>query len=448
MADPIPLLPLTQDECSQWLASETETTRAWVTEHEFDGSAGTTLAIPDESGGIDRLLCGVGRRAHIWSLAHVAGLRLARPLAMSDEAWSDPATARMALGYRLACYRFTRYRERRAGPELTWSDTPAGHELAAIARAVARVRDLVNTPAEDMGPEELATAAWELATSAGGDCRVIEGDHLLEQNFPAIHAVGRAADRAPRLIDVSWGDENHPTLVLIGKGVCFDSGGLDIKPASGMLLMKKDMGGAAHALALAGLVMEHELPVRLRLLIPAVENAISGNAYRPGDVVRTRAGLTVEIGNTDAEGRVILADALAYGCEQSPDLMIDFATLTGAARIALGPDLPPYFTDDEALAQAWEEASAAVEDPVWRMPLYDGYDESIDGAVANVSNTGSLGQAGAVTAALFLRRFVREGVSWSHHDVYAWNPTDRPGRPKGGEAHALRAAWELLRRRY
>ncbi|MEM9300626.1 MAG: leucyl aminopeptidase family protein [Pseudomonadota bacterium] len=442
------IIPLTTTACEAWLASRTESTRNWARASGFQGQAGTSLAVPDDAGHITQVLCGLGRRPSLFGLAPLAGLGLDVPLMLTDEDWADPGTARMALGYRLATYRFDRYRDQGQATELLWPDTPAAAELDAIARATFRVRDLVNTPAEDMGPEQLADAARSLAEAHDADFETIVGDQLLEQNFPAIHAVGRAATRAPRLIDLLWGDPDDPKLTLVGMGVCFDSGGLDITPSAGMRLMKKDMGGAAHVIALAGLIMERQLPVRLRMLVPAVENAIAGNAYRPGDIVSTRSGQTIEIGNTDAEGRVILSDALTLACEEKPDLLIDYATLTGAARVALGPDLPPIFTDDESLSSAWFEASRSVEDPLWRLPLYNGYDEMIDPKIADVSNTGSMPMAGAITAGLFLRRFVAPETPWTHLDVYAWNPVDRPGRPRGGEAHALRACWELLRRRF
>ncbi len=313
------------------------------------------------------------------------------------------------------------------------------------------VRDLVNTPTQDMGPAQLADAAEQLAGSMGADFKVLIGERLLDKNYPAIHAVGRAAtnNRAPRLIHLSWGEPEHPVLALIGKGVCFDSGGLDIKPASGMLRMKKDMGGAAHALGLAELVMSANLPVRLELLIPAVENSISANAYRPGDVIQTREGLSVEIGNTDAEGRLILADALTRACEMNPDLIIDFATLTGAARVALGPDLPPLFSNNKKLLNSIHTAGDAVQDPLWPMPLYQPYAKALKSKIADLNNVSSgLTGAGAITAALFLQKFVTENTDWVHIDTYAWNDIDRPGRPSGGEALGMRAVFASLQQRY
>jgi leucyl aminopeptidase len=313
-----------------------------------------------------------------------------------------------------------------------------------MAEAVKLVRDLVNTPTEDMGPGELSDIAREQAELFGGELDEWVGDELLAQNFPAIHAVGRAAARPPRLIEINWGSDKDPRLAIVGKGVCFDSGGYDIKSAEGMRLMKKDMGGAAHAIALARLVMQRKLPVRLQMLVPAVENMIGGNAYRPGDVVRTRKGITIEIGNTDAEGRVILCDALAYAVEQKPKTIIDFATLTGAARVALGPELPVLFANDDALAKRLLDASEAVSDPMWRLPLWRNYRRLFDSEIADFNNSGRAGFAGAIVGALFLDHFVPEDLPWAHFDVFCWNDASRPGRPVGGEAQGLRAVYEAI----
>jgi leucyl aminopeptidase len=313
---------------------------------------------------------------------------------------------------------------------------------------VTLARDLINTPANDMGPAELEEAARALATKHGASVRAIVGDDLLGENFPLIHAVGRAAARAPRLIDVAWGEPAHPKITLVGKGVCFDTGGLDIKPDSGMLIMKKDMGGAACVLALAHMVMDARLPVRLRVLIPAVENAISGSAFRPLDVYRSRKGITVEIGNTDAEGRLVLADALALGDDEAPELIVDMATLTGAARVALGPDLPPFYTDDEALAADLARHAAAENDPLWRMPLWRPYESLLDSKTADINNVSSGNQGGSITAALFLSRFVTQAKAWVHLDVYAWTQTTKSGRPEGGDCQAARALYALMKERY
>ncbi|MCK5620816.1 MAG: leucyl aminopeptidase family protein, partial [Alphaproteobacteria bacterium] len=320
--------------------------------------------------------------------------------------------------------------------------------VAAAATATSFVRDLINTPAADMGPADLAQAARELAGEFGADFTVTVGDELIEQNYPAIHAVGRAAAVAPRLIDISWGDPSHPKVTLVGKGVCFDTGGLDLKPSRGMALMKKDMGGAAMVLGLARMIMMTGLPVRLRVLAPAVENSVSGNAMRPRDILRTRKGLTVEIGNTDAEGRLVLADALTEAMADKPDLLLDFATLTGAARGAVGTGIAAMFTPDDNLAEDLYRQGVAEDDPVWRLPLWKPYRRMIDSKVADINNAGDSPHAGAITAALFLAEFVDEGISWAHFDIMAWNPAARPGRPEGGEAMAMRAAFATIKDRY
>lgn len=359
-----------------------------------------------------------------------------------------PAT----LGWLLGQYRFDRYKEKKEakGARVLLTDEPARiEETQLIAESTFLVRDLVNIPAGDLGPEELEIAALAVADSCGAKATVTR-DHALKEGYPMVAAVGAAAipERAPRLIELFWGDQRHPRLAVVGKGVCFDSGGLDIKPSSGMRLMKKDMGGAAHALALARLVMKANLPVRLHLLIPAVENAVSGAAFRPGDILKSRKGLTVEVGNTDAEGRLILGDALARAGEEKPELILDFATLTGAARVALGPDLPALFVSDEALAAALLEAGTRIADPLWRMPLWKPYAEMLASDVADLGNVSEAPMAGSVTAALFLQKFVPEETPWAHFDTFAWRSSGKPGRPKGGDALGLRAAWEMLRQRY
>jgi len=355
-------------------------------------------------------------------------------------------------GWAAGQYRFDRYRAEPSdeGPRvlLTKAAGAIDPALAEVA-ATALVRDMVNTPAEDMGPAQLEAEVARVSKTFKAETKVTSGD-ALEQGYPMVHAVGRAAARhhAPRLLELTWGDPKHPKLAIVGKGVCFDSGGLDIKPASGMALMKKDMGGAAHALALAQLVMQHHLKVRLHLLIPAVENAIAGNAFRPGDVLKSRAGISVEIGNTDAEGRLVLGDALTRAGEEEPELVIDFATLTGAARVAVGPDLPALFTRRDETAAEMLAAGEAVSDPCWRLPLYDGYREYLKSDIADLNNSGSNGFAGASVGALFLDRFVPAGTDWAHFDTFAWRPAAKPGRPKGGDALGLRAAWGLLKGRY
>jgi len=360
-----------------------------------------------------------------------------------------PAATRAALGWALDTYVFDRYREKvRPSAELVW---PARADRAAVLRragGVGLVRDLVNTPSADMGPAELAAAARKLAREFKARCGITVGGDLLKKGYPMIHAVGRASDRAPRLIDLTWGRPRDPKVTLVGKGVCFDSGGLDLKGAQGMKQMKKDMGGAAQVLGLARMIMMAGLPVRLRVLIPAVENSVSGNAFRPLDVLKSRKGLTVEIGNTDAEGRLVLADALAEAVSEAPDLVLDFATLTGAARVALGPGLPAMFCNDDALAGELETAGRRDADPVWRMPLFEPYRRTLESKVADLNNIGDMPQGGAITAALFLEAFVASDIPWAHFDVYAWNAARRPGRPEGGEAMAIHAAFEVIENRF
>jgi leucyl aminopeptidase len=356
-----------------------------------------------------------------------------------------------ALGFALGSYRFTRYRKSKdKAVRLVLPDGVDGDDLSRIAEAMTLARDLINTPANDMGPADLEAAARALAKQHGAKFRSIVGDDLLKQNFPLIHAVGRAADakRAPRLLELRWGKASDPKVTLVGKGVCFDTGGLDLKPESAMLIMKKDMGGAATVLACAHMIMDAGLKVSLRVLIPAVENSVAGDAFRPLDVYPSRKGLNVEIGNTDAEGRLVLADALALADEDTPDLLVDMGTLTGAARVALGPDLPPFYTEDEALAEALSACAKRENDPLWRLPLWPPYDSWLDSKVASISNAPSGGFAGSITCALFLQRFVETARSWLHVDIFGWTPTAKPARPEGGECQAARAIYRLLSNRH
>jgi leucyl aminopeptidase len=422
-----------------------ETVHGWAKANGFAGEEGKLLVLPGAGGDISGALFGVAETRDGFS--PLATGALARQLPEGEWRFAEPPVEPelAALGLALGGYSFSRYRN--AKDRDVDFVLPEGVDAEAVKRraaAVFLVRDLINTPTNDMGPGALEQAARDLAAAHGAAVTVIAGDDLLARNFPMIHAVGRAAAEAPRLIDLTWGRSDAPKVTLVGKGVCFDTGGLDIKPASGMLLMKKDMGGAANVLGLAALVMGGKLDVRLRVLIPAVENAISGNAFRPGDVLHSRKGPTVEIGNTDAEGRLVLADALALADEEAPDLLIDMATLTGAARVALGPDLAPFFTDDDALATALVAASSAVADPVWRMPLWSPYDRKLASKVADLNNVTTDGFAGAVTAALFLRRFVEKAKSWAHFDVFGWCPVEKPHCPVGGEAQAIRAIEKVL----
>jgi leucyl aminopeptidase len=424
-------------------------TKAWAAANGFAGEEGRLLILPGAKGGIAGALFGVaGERGGFSPLAAGA---LARQLPAG--AWrfaATPSEPELALlGLALGGYAFTRYRKG-DGNELAFA-VPEGVDAVPVQRradAIFLVRDLINRPANEMGPRKLEHAARDLAIAHGAEVTVTAGDMLLTANLPMIHAVGRAAAQAPRLIDLRWGRADAPKVTLVGKGVCFDTGGLDIKPASGMLLMKKDMGGAANVLGLAALIMGAKLNLRLRVLIPAVENAISGDAFRPGDVLKSRKGPTVEIGNTDAEGRLILADALALADEEEPELLIDMATLTGAARVALGPDLPPFFTDDDDLAAALSAAADKVADPLWRLPLWTPYDRKLASKVADLNNVTTDGFAGAVTAALFLRRFVEKAKSWAHLDVFGWCPAEKPHCPVGGEAQGIRAIEAVLAARY
>lgn len=433
----------------EWLKAQPPAARAAVTAQRFAGKGFELAILPGDTPESWSVALGVANVEELspWCLAKAAE-RL--PEGSYRVAGRDSGSA--ALGWLLAQYRFDRYRKEadEVGPRLLLTLEAARiDETAWLAEAVVLVRDLVNTPAADLGPAELAAAVETAASGFGATISVTQGDALAEA-YPMIAAVGRAAsrERAPRLIELLWGDPSHPRIAIVGKGVCFDSGGLDIKPSAGMLLMKKDMGGAAHALALARLVMQARLPVRLHLLIPAVENAVSADAFRPGDVLASRKGISVEIGNTDAEGRLILADALTRAIEEKPALLLDFATLTGAARVALGPELPALFANQDELADELAGAAKTVTDPIWRLPLWPGYADMLKSTIADINNAGEGGMAGAVTAALFLQKFVPDDVPWAHLDTFAWRPSAKPGRPKGGDALGLRAAWELLRSRY
>lgn len=448
-----PVRPLTPEALDEWLKTAPDTQRGWVEAHGYRAKAGKILALPAADGVIGEILYGLGNddtAAGPWAYAALYEACPAGDIRLADNALPPAEAAHFALGWGLAAYRFHRYKKTAKPPEkrLVW---PAGTDRAEIERqldAIYLIRDLINTPANDLGPQELADAAAVLAKEFGATCTVIRGEALLERNFPAIHAVGRGSERPPCLADLRWGDEDAPKLTLIGKGVCFDTGGLDLKSSGNMRLMKKDMGGAAHVLGLARTIMDAHLPVRLRVLIPCVENTVAGDAMRPRDILQTRQGLTIEIGNTDAEGRLILADALTEADSENPDLLIDMATLTGAARSALGPDLPALFTPDDDLAGALAEAAAHTADPLWRLPLFAPYDRWLDSRIADLSNTGDQPFAGAITAALFLKRFVRTTRSWAHFDIYGWSKTGRPGRPEGGEAHAVRALYAYLKLRF
>lgn len=432
-----------------WLGAQAQRVKTAVSAQKFTGKAAQLAILPGDAADDWFAVLGVAGVGALtpWCLA-----RAAERLPEGNYRLAGIDLGPAALGWLLGQYRFDRYSrgDDSNGARVLLTSEPARiGDVVRVAAAVALVRDLVNTPTEDMGPRDLQDAAAAIAKAGGATLTVTEGAELAK-GYPMVHAVGRAADKrnAPRLIELVWGNPDHPRVAIVGKGVCFDSGGLDIKGAAGMRLMKKDMGGGAHALALAQLIIGARLPVRLHILVPAVENAIAGNAFRPGDILTSRKGLTVEIGNTDAEGRLILGDALARAVEEQPELLIDFATLTGAARVALGPDLPAMFANDDALAADLAAAGTAEDDPVWRMPLWAPYAEMLKSDVADINNAAEGGYAGAVTAALFLGKFVPDTLAWAHFDTFAWRPAAKPGRPRGGDALGLRAAWAMLRQRY
>ena len=419
----------------------------WAASHAFSGQRGKLLALPGEDGSLDGYLFGLGAaEGRSPLLLGTAAAALEPGSYRLSGAFGDPTLAE--LGFRLGAYRFDRYRKAREPVLLDAVDGADSAEVARLADAAYLARDLINTPANDLGPEAFEQEIRAFCSRHRLDIKVIAGDELLKQNFPMIHAVGRAAAEAPRLVEFSWGNAGDPKVTLVGKGVTFDTGGLDIKPSSGMLLMKKDMGGAANVLGLAHAIIDAGLRVRLRVLIPIVENAISGPAFRPGDILRARNGTTVEIGNTDAEGRLILGDALALADEESPELIVDMATLTGAARSALGPDLPPLYATDDTLARDLMAAGAVSDDPLWHMPLWPAYDTMLNSKIADVNNAGSTPFAGSITAALFLKRFVKQAKAWVHLDIYGWAPEAKPGRTFGGTDQGIRAVYGYLKQRY
>jgi leucyl aminopeptidase len=448
----IPITAVTESGLKAWGNAAPKEAARWVADTGFTASPGKFCFLPGEKGRLAGVLLGVSTSespgAGLWDLAGLpASLPEGRYYLDADP---TPAEATMAaLGWVLGCYGFDRYKKLpKPSAELVFPDGADKAEVTRMAAGISLTRDLINTPAQDLGPADLAEAAKAMAKPHKAKVKVIVGKDLLRENYPSIHAVGRAADQEPRLIDINWGKGGDPRVTLVGKGVCFDSGGLDIKPAGGMLNMKKDMGGAAQVLGLAHMIMDARLPVRLRVLVPAVENAISGNAFHPKDILQTRKGLTVEVGNTDAEGRLILSDALAEAAREKPEMIIDFATLTGAARVALGSDVPALFCNDDTLAEAMLTNANEANDPLWRMPLWQGYKHFLSSPIADISSTGSAPNGGAITAALFLEHFVEPSIPWAHIDLMAFNNSSRPGRPEGGEAQGVRGIYAMLKKRY
>jgi leucyl aminopeptidase len=450
LTDSVPAIPihaLRSSEWRAWVEGRPEGLKRLATAHDFQAQNGRILLVPATDGAIERVLFGIGDNSNALAMGALSQNLPAGEYRIAAAPREFEASM-VAIAWGLGAYVFDRYKKRkRPAPRLA---PPEGADMAEAARIVSAswlARDLVNTPANDMGPEALHAAAEAVARAHGAAFEAIVGDDLLAQNYPLIHAVGRAAPQAPRLLHLSWGDVKAPRVALVGKGVTFDTGGLDLKPSAGMRLMKKDMGGGAHALALAQIVMDAKLKVRLDLFLPVAENSVSGDAFRPGDIIASRKGLMVEIDNTDAEGRLILADALTRACEDQPALLLDFATLTGAARTALGPDLPPFYANDETLAAEFTQAALDTCDPIWRMPLWDPYEGDMDSPIADLKNTGDGAFAGSIYAALFLRRFVT-APAWAHFDIFAWAPKEKPSRPAGGEAQALRASWRVLKGRF
>lgn len=444
------IIPVNSATLPAWLKKQTAAVQAWIASSGYTGNGGAMLAVPDKDGRISCVLYGVDKDDSLYTYAALPAMLPKNDAGYFIDARMDAARATSAaLGWALGSYQFTKYKPSRARnfAALVWPEKADRDAVTRTAEAMYLVRDLVNTPSNDLGPEEIANAAENLLLDAGAKISVIVGKDLVKQNYPAVYEVGKGSPRLPRLIDIRWGSAKNPRVTLVGKGVAFDTGGLNIKPGSGMFLMKKDMGGAAHVLGLAHMIIAAKLPVQLRVLIPAVENSTDGNSFRPSDIINTRKGLTVEVGDTDAEGRLILADALAEGSREKPALLVDFATLTGAARVALGPDLPAMFSNDDKTAQALLESAGRTEDPVWRLPLWQPYKDSLSSRIADTSNIGgSFG--GTITAALFLEKFVDKDVPWVHLDTYAWTGGNRPGRPEGGEALGMRAVFDMIQKKF
>lgn len=441
-----PIVIVSVAQYPAWQEQQSAAVKEWLRSTEFKAEAGFNRLFANAEGRLQFVLCIIKDKSDFWS---IGSLPLALPQQLyylKNDEQSEQNKA-FAIAWGLGAYQYTRYKKAQREPAVLYVNENK-NEIENIVSSLYLVRDLINTPTDDMGPSELAAVAEELAADCGAEFTQIVGEELKKQNFPAIYAVGRASDDEPRLLDIHWGDPSHPKVTLVGKGVCFDSGGLDIKPSSYMTLMKKDMGGSAHVLGLARMVMKANLPIRLRVLVPAVENVISGNAYKPGDIIKSRKGLTIEIGNTDAEGRVILADALTEAASENPALLIDISTLTGAARVAVGPEISAVFSNHDQTVEKLIERGDKVLDPIWRLPLFSPYREYLNSPIADINNNSSEPYAGAIVAALFLQEFVTESIPWLHFDIMAWNTRNRPGRPIGGEAMGLRALFAYLKERF
>ena len=444
----IPIILVVESEFDTWLERQDEPSRRWLTATGFKAKPGGFSLVSGADGRLRAVVAGIRNIDDFWALGSLPAA-LPEGDYVLDAPFEPRQLERLTLGWALGAYQFTRYKNpKRAMARLALDPACDGKRIRDHADALGWVRDLINPPAENMMPEHLAEATQSLSQQFGASMEQIVGDDLLARNYPVIHAVGRASAHPPRLLDLRWGDPSHPKVTLLGKGVCFDSGGLDLKPSSAMRLMKKDMGGAATALGLARLVMSAALPVRVRVLVAAVDNAVSGNAFRPGDILRSRQGLTIEIHNTDAEGRLVLCDALAEAGNERPAFLFDFATLTGAARVALGTEIPALFCDDETLAAGLLAAADREQDPLWRLPLHQPYREMLDSKIADLANATESSYAGAITAALFLKEFVPAGIPWAHFDLMAWNLKTQPGRPEGGEAMGMRAVFAWLEQRF
>jgi leucyl aminopeptidase len=444
----IPVIPVIESEFNAWLERQDEALRRWLTATGFKAKSGSFSLTPGAEGQLQTVIVGIANADDLWALGSLP-TSLPEGDYFLDAAFSPGSLARLTLGWALGAYQFSLYKTpKRKSARLALNPACNAERIQRQVKAITLVRDLINTPAAEMMPEHLAEATRALGREFGATVEQTVGDALLAHNFPVIHAVGRASIHSPRLLDLRWGDPKCPKVTLLGKGVCFDSGGLDLKPSSAMRLMKKDMGGAATVLGLARLIMGSGLPIRLRVLIAAVENAVAGNAFRPGDVIRSRHGLTIEIHNTDAEGRLILCDALAEAATEQPEVMLDFATLTGAARVALGTEVPALFCNDDAVANGLLAAAEREQDPLWRLPLHQPYRTLLDSKIADLANASESSYAGAITAALFLKEFVPDGMPWAHFDLMAWNLKTQPGRPEGGEAMVLRAVFGWLEQRY